>query len=254
MKAILVRHPIHTTLETTKESWKQGDVIEGVLRFKNESNEAHTLSGELAAIYPSTIKEVREGSLPTSKTLFSLELPSELSLDAGQELEINYQYVLETDAPITDKTSGLFFYFGNPENKLSSLALNVEPHQRLAELLQNIELFLRFKTKSIKAKKDKIEIKMLPPPSKEYAALEAVTMMVKFKEENIHLDYKMKIKKLDYANAATQMTPSMQKGEMKKADKLTPSDYLVFGKAFNGEKVAQRVESAFSEAKTKPII
>ena len=254
MKAILVRHPIHITLQTSGESWKQGDVIKGELSFKNESDSAQVLNGEIAAIYPSTIKEVREGKIPTGKPIFSAPLPPEIKLAAGEELKINYDYTLDTDAPITDKSSGLFFYFGHPEAKVSSLALNIEPHQRLAELLQNIELFLSFKTKSIKAKKDKIEVKMLPPPSKDYAALEAVTMMMKFKQENILLDYQLKVKKLDYSAAAMQMTTTMQKGVMKKEDTLTPSDYLVFGKAFNGEKVAARVESAFAEAKTKPII
>src|SRR5690606_14676445 len=117
------------------------------------------------------IKEVREGKLPESKAFYQVELPEVLTIAAGEEKTFSYEFKLATDAYITDKNSSLFFYFGNPQNKLSSLALNIVPHQRIQELLQNIELFLRFKTKSVKAKKDKIEVKMQPPPSKDYASL-----------------------------------------------------------------------------------
>lgn len=254
MKAILVRHPLQITLETDGEAWTQGSTVKGRIHYQNMGGEASSVAGDFGAIYPTLVKQVREGTLPTSKSAHEVDLPASFEVAAGEEMVFDYEFSLPTDAPITDKASGLFFYFGAREGKHSSLALQVNPHQRIAEMLENIELFLRFKTKSIKAKKDKIEIKLAPPPSKEFAGVDALTLLTKFVDEKIQLDFQVKVKKLDYSEASTQMAPSMQKGVVKFSETLSPSDYLIFGKAFNGEKVAAMIDKSLESVKTKSII
>ncbi len=254
MKAILVRHPLQITLETDGEAWNQGGVVKGRLHYLNSSSESVQVAGDIAAIYPALLKQVREGTLPETKALYSVGLPESFEVKGAEEKVFEYEFALPTDAPVTDKTSGLFFYFGNPESKHSSLAMQINPHQRLLELIENIELFLRFKTKSIKAKKDKIEYKLANPPSKEFAGVDSVIMLAKFSNENIELDFQVKVKKLDYSAASTQMAPSMQNGVVKFNVTLTPSDYLIFGKAFNGEKVAGLIDQSLEGVKTKSIL
>lgn len=254
MKAILVRHPLQITLETEGEAWTQGSTLKGKILYQNLASEDQMVSGDFGAIYPTLVKQVREGTLPTGAASLEVDLPESFKVPAGGELAFAYEFNLATDTPVTDKTSGLFFYFGSREGKHSSLALQIAPHQRLSEMLENIELFLRFKTKSIKAKKDKIEIKFAPPPSKEFAGVDALTILTKFVDEKIILDFQVKVKKLDYSAASTQMAPSMQKGVVKFSNTLAPSDYLIFGKAFNGEKVAAMIDQSLESVKTKSIL
>lgn len=254
MRAILVRHPLQITLETEGEAWTQGQTVKGKLHYLNSASESTTVAGDFGAIYPTLVKQVREGTIPSEKSLFEITLPESFEVAAGAEAVFDYEFTLPTDAPITDKASGLFFFYGAKEGKHSSLALQINPHTRLAEMIENIELFLRFKTKSIKAKKDKIELKLAPPPSKEFAGVDSLTILTKFSEDNIHLDFQVKVKKLDYSQASTQMAPAMQKGVVKFSETLTPSDYLIFGKAFNGEKVAGMIDRYLESVKTKSII
>lgn len=226
-------------LTTQEESWGQGDKVHTTLEVKADPKaKAHFSYG----LYLCDLRKLKKKDKSCLKEVIEVHSFSDLS--ESNTIEFN----LSHHAPISDGATGLCLFVGNSEDPLSGgiLQLNVIPWKPITELLSLFENFERFKIKSIKNKKDKLGVTLVPPGSKEYGNIEGLTLVLQRTEEDgIKFEFEFKIKKLAYE--AGQVQAKSDKQKIKK--ELKKKDIFSFGDALNQDGLLNFFKEVLNETK-----
>ncbi|MCR9206266.1 MAG: hypothetical protein NXH75_16920 [Halobacteriovoraceae bacterium] len=226
-------------LTTKKESWGQGDKIETTLEIKGDpQNQSHFTYG----LYLCDLRKLKKKDKACLKE--AVEVHSFSDLSTANEIP----FTLSPSAPISDGATGLCLYVGDPNEPLTGgiLQLSVIPWKAITEILSLFENFLRFKVKSIKNKKDKLAVVLVPPGSKEYGNIDGLTLSLqRNQEDGIKFDFEFKIKKLAYEDG--QVQSKTEKQTIKK--ELSKKDIFSFGDALNQDGIINFFKEVLSETK-----
>ena len=107
MKGTFFSKPLEWNIETDKESWTQGESINGVLRLKNHGSESVDITNAGVAIAYADIKKVHartEGAMKfDGKALFS-----ESELKGQEQKELPFSLTLPANCPVTDKKASYY--------------------------------------------------------------------------------------------------------------------------------------------------
>src|SRR5690554_1909205 len=100
MKATFFKDNIQWQISTSKESWNQGQEVQGEIKVKNHSSSAISLVSPGVGLTYADIKKVqaRETLKPTIVT--SLE---KVELTAGEEFTHSFALNLPQNCPVSDK-------------------------------------------------------------------------------------------------------------------------------------------------------
>jgi hypothetical protein len=249
MRGIKIINQLQYELEVKLESFAQGDTIAAnIMVKKNGVNPIGKFSVSLAL---GSLKKVREDETA------AFEIIETKNFEQTDKAEIvhDFEFNLKENCPITDNQHSLYIIYGESDGEkltmnagsFGHLQLSVHPHQLHKEILTVWELFFRFKMKSQKAKKKAVEYKLIPPPGKTYPGLEGVTLFLEKVGDKIVQKVGCQIKKIDYSGVSAEDKLKMKKEEKSFTQEFSPSEYLIYGKAFNQEKIKGLIEAALKE-------
>jgi sporulation-control protein spo0M len=247
MKGTFFSKPLEWNIETDKESWTQGENINGVLRLKNHSDESVNLTDAGVAIAYAEIKKVHartDGAMKfDSKVLFS-----EPEIKALDQIELPFSLSLPTNCGVTDKKASFYLTWGKNHAE-SHLMLKIEPKALFGKVISLLDTFYRFKLKELKAAKNGVEYKLIPPTSRDMANLESLNLIFSMNGENLQMDYEFQVRKLDTAG----VTNKINKLAVKSKKTLTPREFSLGKDLINQDFLLKSIEEVISEVKLKSV-
>lgn len=247
MKGTFFNKPLEWNIETHAESWNQGDKITGTLKVKNHGPEAITLNESGVALAHAEIKKVHS----RTEGAFKIDAKEEFkdSQIAPQETkELPFSLNLPPNCAVTDKKASYFLSYGKNFSE-SHLQLKVEPKVLFNKIIGLLDTFHRFKLKEVKAGKQGVEYKLLPPTSREMANLESLNLNFSMAEDNLKMDFDFQVRKLDTASVTTKVN----KASVKLQRVLTPKEFSLGRDMINQDQLLKSLESVLSEVKLKSV-
>ena len=246
MKGTFFSKPLEWNIETTGESWQQGDTLKGVLKVKNHGTEKVNLADAGVALAYAEIKKVHsraDGALkPEVKESFKDEL------NAGESAEISFSFPISSNSPVTDKKASYYLGFGKNFSE-SNLQVKVEPKALFMKVIGLMDTFQRFKLKEFKGTKKGVEFKLIPPTSRDMANIESLLLTFSMDGENLHMKYDFHVKKLDHSSVTTKI--NKESATFEKI--LTPKEYSLGRDMINQDSLLKSVESVLSDIKIKAV-
>ncbi len=127
---------------------------------------------------------------------------------------------------------------------LESDKSSVEVPSTFEGVIENVNVKIGDKDK--KAKKNSVDIKLMPPNSREFASLEHVICNLSLdKDDTLNITYNFKVNKINFQSIDLKAKSSIIQTKFN----LEPKDYLIYKTSFNQEKVSQHISEALSEVK-----
>jgi sporulation-control protein spo0M len=252
MRGTLFKDSAEYNIDIKGESWTQGETISGEMKVINQGAQDLNLDNigirlsweELKKVKNQDPKAFKDGSLKKSEEERTI-------IEPNQEAVIPFEFKLEEDCPITDKKGSYYMVYG-PQAEGSEpgiLQLKVTPRPILNQFLEIFENFFRFKVKEKKSKKGFIEVKMVPPGSKDYMTIVGLNLLMKIEETNLILKYQFNLKNLDYSGEGVALKKKKQVIEQS----LKQKEYLFFGDAPNQDGIIQSIQNALDKVKSNAL-
>lgn len=251
MKGLFIHQNVEYLLETKRETWCQGDVVDGVVKVRNHGSEKITISSMKVIIASGEFKKVKAKTDGCYQVILEEEVVAPFELAGKETKEFPVTIKLKEDAPITDKSSSLYLLYGPSDlglMKLGQLQLTINVHRHIGEILKVFEGFVRFKLNSLKAKGATVEAKLFPPNNRQFAILDYLNLKLNLEEDILKLKYVFKFRSLgsEYAELKVQV----KKKEVKQ--ELTKKDYSLYGDYPNHDGIKKKIEEVLdSEFKNK---
>ncbi|PIK15623.1 hypothetical protein [Halobacteriovorax sp. JY17] len=243
MKSTYFRKPLEFSIEVNGESWKQGDSISGKVSVSDHSGENSDLSEFGIFLCIGDLKKIQK------KDNRGITILDECLLHKS---EVEFNFSLDENCQITQKSSGPYLIVGKKEDLLEGhhLALQVGPSELVSNILEVLENFMRFKVKSLKPKKDSLEAVITLPTIKEFTSISSFKLNLKKNVDDLLLDYDFKIKKVCFEGGVTST-----KDEAKSFQTiLSPKEYLIYGSSLNQDAIVKKVSDVLDEVKLRPIL
>lgn len=247
MKGTFFSKPLEWNIETSGESWQQGDTLKGTLKVKNHGAEKLKLSDMGVALAYADIKKVHsraDGALkPEATSLFSAG-----EINPGETAELEFSFPISPNGGVTDKKASYYLGFGKNFSE-SNLQVKVEPKALFSKIVGLLDTFHRFKQKEIKGTKKGVEFKLIPPTSRDMANIESLLLTFSMEGENLHMKFDFQVKKLDHSSVTTKINK-----EYVSVDKvLTQKEYSLGRDMINQDQLLKNVEAVLSEVKMKAV-
>ena len=252
MKATFFKNGIEFNVRTRGETWEQGGRIAGTVSVKNTSDNPVTLGALIANLAFGTIRNVRAKNEESWNIAGTSSLCANESFKSGEEKTFSWDFPLAMDCPITVKDSSLFILLGdnsNPEN-FGHLQLNVQLSQMLKQFIESFELFYRFTIAAMKNRKGFVEIKMLPPKTREYGFLDALNYTLRLDKDVIEIKYEASIKTI-----STSLGPTIfEKGKRQFVQELCSKEFQLAPGIPNPDGFKTAIGAAIAAIRPKPIL
>jgi hypothetical protein len=247
MRGTFFNKPLEWNLETEKESWFQGEHIKGSLRLKNTGKDSILIENAGVALAYAEIKKVHARAEGALKTKEHMTFPN-LNLSSGESQELQFNFQLDPNCPITDKKASCFLSYGLGCAE-THLMLKIEPKILFGKVVGLLDTFHRFKLKEFKAAKTGVEYKLIPPTSRDMANLESLNVVFSMTGENLQMDYDFQVRKLDTDSPTTKVN----KVGIKIQKILSPKEYSLGKEMINQDAILKSLETAISEVKLKSV-
>lgn len=246
MKGTFFSKPLEWNIETTGESWQQGDVLKGIVKVKNHGAEKVSLADAGVALAYAEIKKVHsraEGALkPEHKEIFQNDI------NPGETAEISFAFPISANSPVTDKKASYYLGFGKNFSE-SNLQVKVEPKALFMKVIGLLDTFQRFKLKEYKGTKKGVEFKLIPPTSRDMANVESLLLTFSMDGDNLHMKFDFQVKKLDHSTVTTKI--NKESAAFEKV--LGPKEYSLGKDMINQDVLLKNVEAVLSEVKMKAV-
>ncbi len=220
-------------IETTGESWHQGEEIHGHVSSVGSE-------GSYIILALIDIKKFN------AKKSDAYEVIDRISLSSAST---EFKFKLSDTSFISEKNKSLCLFVGNDLEVFGRgiLLLSIKPQKYILDFIQVFETFFRFKMKTIKSKKNDLEIIFTPPANKDWEHIKKFSLLTKIDETVFHLNFNVLLSKLSFEGMQTKAV------EEKVVDKkkLSPKDYLIYGDSFNQEKLQEVLSSTLDLFKFK---
>lgn len=243
MKGTFFARPLEWSIETQGESWQQGSVVSGTLKVKNHGPEKLPLTRAGVGLAYADIKKIH------SRTEGALDLKAEWAMEKdsiapGESLESNFSLNLPENCAVTDKKASFYLTYGQNLTE-GHLQLKVEPLALFSKVTNLLDTFHRFKLKEVKAAKNGVDYKFLPPASKDMANLDALTATFSLKNQVMKMVFEFQVKKLDTSSVTTKIN----KETVKLTRELSPKEYSLGRDMINQDQLLKVLESVLNEVK-----
>lgn len=252
MKGIIFLKPLEYNIEAVGESWRQGDKIKGTLKIKNHSTEKIVIPLLHVRLLSGNYKKIKSKDQKAWEHLQTITLGENLGLSASEELTFPLEFSLAEDCPITDKNGSLYLAFFDRDeiSPAGHIELAIAPKQIITQILEVFENFLRFKVKEIKHAKNKIEVKLTPPTSRELSNVDSLILSLSEVNKTLTLDYTFSLRVLEMTGAT--MVAQKKTKEFKQT--LTSKQYLIYGESLNQDHILSSVNEVIKEVTPKLML
>jgi|GEM_PF-1756484 len=252
MRATFFHKDIEYALYLDGESWKQGDSLKGTLKLTSHKDDQLELSDQGAFLVLGASKKLKLKDPSGFKVIKKETFDQESKLDGKGSTEISFEFKLDPNCQLTEKSTSLYVACGSESNltEIGYLPIQVVPFKLLTDFFEIFENFFKFKKKSMKTKKTFVETMMIAPASREFAGFEKLKVLSQIVAENLELSYEFKVKKLDYSSDITAVKSEVI--VIKQC--LTPKDYEVFAGAVNQDSIIKHIDEALESVRVKPLI
>lgn len=249
MKGTFFNKDIEFSLEINGETWKQGDTISGNLKILNRSSESVGISKIGCFLAIGNAKKIKEKHAAAYALLDKSLFGEEDVLAPNTDKKLDFNFELSKDCHISEKASSLHLLCGIDGEKIDvgSLRLSIVPFEVISQFLEIFENFYKFKVKSLKPKKNFIEATIAVPPSKEFTGVEQLKLMTRMDGENLELNYRFKVKKLDFSAQSTKVKDEVVVVE----NILTPKQYHIYGSAINQDEIISHLDNVLGNVRVK---
>ena len=249
MKATVFLNPLEYSIEAIGEKWHQGDKLKGSLKIKNSGVEKIELAVVKVAICQGNYKKIK------AKDIKGLSIASEYILSEAciinpmEECVYSFDFKLSENCNITDKNGSLYlaFFDKDDKNPAGHIELRIEPKIVIQQILQILESFLRFKVKEIKYNKDLIEVKLVPPSSRELSNVDGLLLSMSEIDKNLTLKFFFNLRVLNISGVTMQSEKTTKEMEQK----FNSKQYLIYGDSINQEFIIESVQEILNLVKTK---
>lgn len=246
MKGTFFSKPLEWNIETNKESWGQGEAVEGILKVKNHSSDTVDISNSGVGLAWAEIKKVHARTEGAMK--FEVKETFSSNLGPSEARELSFKLVLPPNCAVTDKKASFFLTYGK-ECAENHLMLKIEPKILFTKVIGLLDTFHRFKLKEVKAAKNGVEYKLVPPTSREMANLESLNLIFSMNGDNLQMDYDFQVRKLDTESVTTKVN----KVGVKIQKLLTPKEFSLGKDMINQDALLKSLDSVLSEVKLKSV-
>jgi hypothetical protein len=239
MKGTFFQKPLEFSLNITGETWKQGDDIAGTLEVKSHAAGAEIPKAKVHLAYGHLKKAHAKD--PAAFTVLQ-------SADASPE----WKFKTDRNAPITDSTHSLFILYGSGDDlsKFGHIQLIMKPYWIIEEFLKELQVAFRFVVKTMKSNKGVLDVKVAPPDSRAFAAVEQAILSFSFDEDILNISARFDMKKIEATAASVDM-----KKEKKSFEKsYRPLDYLTSSGRFNHVQMTVAMQEILDVAEQKILL
>ena len=228
MKGFFFQHPLEYHLNVAGEDWEQGAILNGSLRVKNSENKATSCQELQLLLAYGVFKKIKAKEPQAWTELQSRVLAENIDFDPEEEKVFNWTFELATDYQITDKSGSLFLLYGG-ESIYSQGKIDVKLKllPMLQSFIQTFESQFRFQKKYEKSKQKFTEVKLVPPDSREYAALDFVVCLLRIHESIMEIQYVFRMKSLGKKEDQEQLKMVNKKREYQQ--QFTEAEYTTGG-------------------------
>jgi hypothetical protein len=228
MKGLFFQKPLEFSLNVNGESWKQGDEISGSLNVKSHAPGTEISAAQVHLAYGHLKKAHAKD--PAAFTVLE-------SATASPE----WKFQTDRNAPITDSTHSLFLLYGAGEDlsKYGHIQLIMKPYWVIEDFLKELQVGFRFVIKTMKSSKGVLDVKVAPPDSRSFAALEQAFLSFYFEGDILNVEARFDVKKIE----ATAASVDMKKEKKAFQKSFSALDYLTSSGRFNHV----RMEAAIRE-------
>lgn len=249
MKGLIFLKPLEYNIAADGEKWRQGDKIKGLLKLKNHSAERIDLPFLKLSLAAGNFKKIKNHDKRAWENLTETTLALPLTINASEEIEFPWDFVLPEDCQITDKDGSVFLTFQDKAElwPAGQLELVIEPKLIINQFLEIFQNFLRFKIKDTKFSKGMIEIKMTPPSSRELGHIDSLVLRVKEVDKTLDLEYNFNMHVFETINGNVLT----QKKSMHVGQKLTSKQFYIYGDSPNQDFIISSVSALIKEATPK---
>jgi hypothetical protein len=251
MKSTIFIKPLEYNLTIDGEKWRQGDKIKGLIKIINHSNDKIVLPVLKLNLAVGNFKKVKTKDKKAWDEISNLILGNNINLEANAELEFEWNFELPEDCQITDKNGSIYLTITIPdENNLwpiGLLELNIIPKIIIEQFLEIITNFLRFKVNQIKYSKQMVEIKLLPPSSREFGHIESLVIRMKEVKNILNLEYNFSIQAFETISGNV----IIQKKTKEFSQEFTSKQYYIYGHSPHHEFIKSSVESIIRDSSPK---
>lgn len=250
MKGTVFLKPLEYSLETVGEKWHQGDKLKGVLKIKNHSSEKIELPLLKVAICEGLYKKIKAKDAKGWSTILENTLSEGMTINPSEEKEYAFEFKLNENCSVTDKNGSLYLAFFDKDEKIPAghIELVIEPKVVIQQILQILESFLRFKVKEIKNVKGMVEVKLVPPTSRELSNVDGLLLSLSEVEKNLTMKYFFNLRVLNLAGTTMQSEKTTKEMEQK----FTSKQYMIYD-SINQDFITASVQEILNGVKTKML-
>jgi len=251
MKGTVFLKPLEYSIEAIGEKWHQGDKLKGSLKIKNHSSEKIELPILKVALCEGNYKKIKakdaKGWSVTSEHILS----EGLTINPSEEKDYAFEFKLTENCSVTDKNGSLYLAFFDKDEKIPAghIELVIEPKIVIQQILQILESFLRFKVKEIKNAKNMIEVKLVPPTSRELSNLDGLLLSISEVDKNLSLKYFFNLRVLNISGTTMQSEKTTKEMEQN----FNSKQYLIYGDSINQDFIIASVQEILNGVKTKML-
>lgn len=250
MKGTIFLKPLEYVIEAVGEKWQQGDKLKGSLKVKNHSAEKIELSLLKVVLCEGNYKKIKAKDQKGWNKLSEHILEEKMTLQSHEEKNHTFEFKLAENSSVTDKNGSLYLAFIDKDETTFAghIELVVEPKAAIRQTLEIFENFMRFKVKEIKSVKGALEVKLVPPASRELSNLDALTLTISEVEKTLSLKYHFSLRAIDL------MSPTMQVEKKTKEieQKFSGKEYMMYD-SINQDFIIKSLQTVIDSVKTKTL-
>lgn len=236
---------IEMKITTDKDFYQQGDEITGEFYIKNHGTNQISFDQLNVALSYGVIKKIHAKADDAFKSMDKIVIAENISLNASEEKSFSWKMELAENYPITDKQKSLYLIYGASSNpfECGQLQLSVEIEALQKFFLEMFVNFHRFQIKQTKFNKDMVEVKLVPPKSREMTVVKQLVLRMLKNDRDLKVDYVFTLEKLE---SVSTTEAKVQKSKKTYEQILTPKDYEEFG-SFGHDKVKAKIAEILKE-------
>ncbi len=251
MKGTFFQQPLEFSLDIQGESWMQGQEIKGNLIIRNHGADDVDLSHYGVTLAHTDAKKLKAKNEKAFSNKEKHPFPNGTKLSPSEEKNLEWQFTLSSDCPITEKSSSPYIFCGNHEDLFEGghLELQVDPIEILSKYIEIFENFFRFKRKTLKNKKGFIDVAYTCPGGKDMGQIEKLNQQLRIIDGRLQINWLFKLNKLGYDEGRVVE----EKVEKVYEQTLESKQYSIYGDSPNQDGIIASINEILDQAKKKDI-
>ena len=248
MRGVSIQKPLEFRLEVPIEIATQGDVVPCTVTVKNHGAEPVPLSQFALQLALGNLKKVKAKVGDAFESIASAELDKTLAVAPGAQVLASWDFTLDRNTPITDKSQTPYLLYGNGQSSalLGQLPLTVKMHPHYRAIFDTCETVLSLINKGETWKDGFTTVKYKAPDLRKFSLVDEILISVRFVQDSLEVIYQFKVKKLE----ATATSMNFKKGKAEVAQTWTAEEYLFGGGFVRQEFVEKMLEEAMAVVTT----